>query len=249
MARKEQNREKLKQWKREQELRFLKSLPLPKRVFQRLMNYLNVELGENQCQHNYRLSNKFLIRYETKVEDHIQFFIDHGGGCDCEILANMDELFEKIDSNINYSIPQNRKILSTKLDSLKLKDFVIDEIPKPWKLRQKGKGYEFLLGKNKEIILKKIKVVNNKNWMASSYWEQRWNKYNRNELEGSKDVSYITNDKYEYVITKSKIWSPAYVWIRPKGSQKWLLEFHTNSVRLKSDLNDLHILLNKIKEC
>ncbi len=248
MTRKEQNREKLKKWKKEQEISFLKTLPLPKRVFQKLMDFLDIELGANSCQHDYSLSNKFLFRFETKVEDHLDFFINHGGGCDCEILANMDELFEEPALNINPPKRKIKEVKITKLNSLELKDFGINEIPKPWKLRVKGKKYEFILGKNKDIVLKKVKVIDDKNWIDPSFWEKRWNQYNRNELDGKKEVEYITNDRYEFVITKSKKWSPTYVWIRPKVSQKWLLEFHTNSVRLKSDLNDINNLLNKIKE-
>jgi len=94
MSKKKQNREKIKNWKREQDDIFLKSLPFSKEIFQRLMDFLDIKLGQKMCQHNYKISSKFLAELDIKIDDHIDFFENHGGGCDCEILANMDELFE-----------------------------------------------------------------------------------------------------------------------------------------------------------
>lgn len=252
MNRKKSNKEKLKEWKRAQKDAFEKSLPFPRRIFEKLMDYLDLELGRNSCKDNYLFTEEYLLKCGIELEKYVDFFIEHGGGCDCEVLANMDELFEKqeVIETIEFIKPNQPKSKSKAeiLKSIDLPEFKISKIPKPWKLRKKGNRYEFRLGKSYDIFIKKMKRVSDEKWGDASFWIGRWNQLNRNELEGDKDVIYSEILEYELVIAKSKKWAPTYIWIRSKKPKKWMLQFQTSSQRLKSDLEFIKTLLKEIED-
>ncbi len=250
MSRKNSNKEKLKEWKKVQKNTFEKSLPFPRRIFEKLMDYLDVKLGSNSCRNDYQLAKQYLSKCGIQIEDHIDFFMNHGGNCDCEILANMDELFEPQESIEPIEITKSNqpKSKSETLKSINLAEFKMAKIPKPWKLIKKGNRYEFRLGKSADIVIKKMKRVSDEKWNDTSFWIGRWNQLQRNELEGAKDVGYKEILDYELVIAKSKRWAPTYVWIRSKKPKKWMLEFHTSSQRLRSDLESIKVMLNEIED-
>jgi hypothetical protein len=71
---------------------FEKILPLPLSTFRELFDFLNKKLIE--CDYTLKLTESFLaangIDNIAKVIDWLE---DHGGHCDCEVLANVEEQF------------------------------------------------------------------------------------------------------------------------------------------------------------
>ena len=80
--------------KKEQD-EFLRTVPLEKSIIIELFDFLDNELGENECNHNYQLTNEFLKSKQVESEKIFEWFREQGGYCDCEILYNIEERFEE----------------------------------------------------------------------------------------------------------------------------------------------------------
>lgn len=96
---KKNRKEILKQLKEKDSETFLKSLPINKKMFQDLFNYLNNNLGDDDCNNDMVMTLRFLT--EKQIENRanvIQWLHDHGAYCDCEVLSNVEQQFE--DHNI-----------------------------------------------------------------------------------------------------------------------------------------------------
>lgn len=77
------------------QLEFEKSIPVSREVFQNLFNFLDEELEKNDCDDRLILTKKFLETNEIKNIDEIENWLKQKGGfCDCEVLNNIEELFE-----------------------------------------------------------------------------------------------------------------------------------------------------------
>ncbi|MEQ8364829.1 MAG: DUF2695 domain-containing protein [Cyclobacteriaceae bacterium] len=82
--------------KKQKEL--IQSLPFAELIFRKLFFYLDEQMGERRCQHDFSLTHHFLAQQGIDFDNHKEFFTKHGGVCDCEILYKMDDLFP-IDEN------------------------------------------------------------------------------------------------------------------------------------------------------
>lgn len=100
----------IKQSYKDNELKeFMASLPFSESQFYELFDYLDEQLANNPCQHDYRLTRSFLIDKNivpanNSFDTCIEFFIEHGGGCDCEVLFNVEEAFP----NTEYSLSEEQ---------------------------------------------------------------------------------------------------------------------------------------------
>ena len=91
---KENRKEILRQLKAKEKEDFNNSLPLDKATFRELFDYLDEKLDEG-CDHTMNKTVGFLKEKEIKnIDQVIEWLNDNGGYCDCEVLANVEELFE-----------------------------------------------------------------------------------------------------------------------------------------------------------
>ena len=73
---------------------FIKSLPMDKETFNELFDYLDERLGDG-CDHTINMTLDFLKDKEVKnIDQVVEWLNDKGGYCDCEVLANVEEMFE-----------------------------------------------------------------------------------------------------------------------------------------------------------
>ena len=71
---------------------FEKSLPMSRKIFQLLFDFLDNELSD--CDDTLKLTQEFLQESKiANVDLVIQWLEEHGGYCDCEVLANIEEEF------------------------------------------------------------------------------------------------------------------------------------------------------------
>lgn len=74
---------------------FENNLPLSRDIFKNLFDYLDSHLNEKGCDNTNILTKTFLLRSNNQnVDKTLQWLSDHGGSCDCEILANIEEQFD-----------------------------------------------------------------------------------------------------------------------------------------------------------
>ena len=75
--------------------KFEKNLPMKKVTFINLFNYLDERLSENECDDTNKFTKEYLNKIEHKDLDGVlKWLLKNGGSCDCEILANCEELFQ-----------------------------------------------------------------------------------------------------------------------------------------------------------
>ncbi len=91
---KDEKRKALAAYKRKQKEAFLSSLPMPEALFRELFDCLDKQLGEQGCQDDLRLTRAFLEENSCDVDAVLQWLEDNGAGCDCEVLANIEEKFD-----------------------------------------------------------------------------------------------------------------------------------------------------------
>ncbi len=247
MTSKEQKKKNIREWKQKEREKFLKTLPFSEEKFNELFDYLDAELEKTKCKNDYTLSKMFLEKNSIDFENCIDFFIQNGGGCDCEILMNIEELFPDNESVDVSELKTNEK--REKLNKLILSDFVIEQIPKPWKLYNQNEKYVFQLGKKSEINVSLIQSLGEENWKNEDFWKEQWITLTELDYKLGFEIHYEKLGDYQMVIVKSINWVPVIMWIKPIYKYNWWLVFRTESQRFKGNLNDLKKLLENINEC
>lgn len=88
-------KEALQRWKDERRRASRASLPLDDDAFQAFFDALDRSLVEHGCDHTRRLSEAILAEQgrSESVERVFAWFDAHSGYCDCEVLANVEEVW------------------------------------------------------------------------------------------------------------------------------------------------------------
>ena len=93
----EQERRKqiLKDLRQKEKEEFEISLPIRRDLFEALFDYLGHELENKGCDDTLKLTELFLTTKGISDFPQIKKWLgDHGGYCDCEVLANVQQQFE-----------------------------------------------------------------------------------------------------------------------------------------------------------
>ncbi len=81
--------------KKKADQEFESSLPMSRDNFKKLFDQLDAQLTNKNCDDTNIFTKTFLLQSNIKnVDEVLEWFADHGGHCDCEILANVEEQFE-----------------------------------------------------------------------------------------------------------------------------------------------------------
>lgn len=89
---KAQKKQRLKQLREAQRAAFWASLPMPAEDFAALFDHLDAQ--EQDCAGDLRETIAFLQQNHCPVEPVVEWLRQHGAGCDCEVLLNVEEQFE-----------------------------------------------------------------------------------------------------------------------------------------------------------
>ncbi len=217
-------------------------LPFDIELFQKLFDYLDEKLQKTPCNHDFKLTTEFLNSNGIDFRKHIDFFIENGGGCDCEILMNVEEAFPENQELATTPKPAKREVLK----QLKLPDFEIESIPSAWNLYKAGENYEFQFGKNKDIKVTLIPYIDISDWENKYFWQKEWESITGLKIKSESELIYDKTNDFEMVTFKTKDWTPALTWIKPAKKKSWSLIFRTELSRLRGDMNELKNLLKKI---
>ena len=92
---KERRKQIMDDLQKKAEKEFENSLPMSRDSFKNLFDYLDKELNEKGCDDTNSLTKTFLLQLDAQnVEKVLEWLVNYGGYCDCEILANGEEQFE-----------------------------------------------------------------------------------------------------------------------------------------------------------
>jgi len=73
----------------------LRAFPLSVPDLEAMFEMLNVELPLHGCDHSRRLTEAWLVRRGHDVVTVFAWLDEHGGFCDCEVLANVEQHFDE----------------------------------------------------------------------------------------------------------------------------------------------------------
>ena len=62
-----------------------------------LKAYADKQKTNDGCDHTLTFTREFLEKQKVDVESVLDWIVNEGGGCDCEVLYNVEERFEEYD--------------------------------------------------------------------------------------------------------------------------------------------------------
>ena len=93
---KERRRQIRKELQEKAQIEFEKSLPISHEIFQNLFDFLDGKIEENDCDDSLKMTKQFLeTNHITNIEEVENWLKENGVFCDCEVLYNVEEKFEK----------------------------------------------------------------------------------------------------------------------------------------------------------
>lgn len=232
---------------------FKNGLPTDESIFLELFDYLDIQLGKKGCDHTTALTRTFLDRKGiSNVAQVVMWLSDNGGGCDCEVLANVEDLFDYLNPPV-VKLFQTNQIKKQKLNSLKTDfGFSIEKIPSPWTLTEtisgNDKSYNFQIGKGNSCIVNLASDFPITQFDNDKFWTDLW--LTETELDYNLDdltVERIEFENYLALLVKTKNWTPVKVWCIRKSTKKWFLKMTTELSRHKGDIKELEKLISYVR--
>jgi Protein of unknown function (DUF2695) len=71
------------------------AMPISRKDLSALFGFLDERLGKEPCQHNLKYTLDFLAKRRLSEDEIVRWLGEYGGFCDCEVLANVAEHWEK----------------------------------------------------------------------------------------------------------------------------------------------------------
>jgi hypothetical protein len=89
------NRDRKREWKQQQRLAAREAFPIPDSMLESLFDSVNEKVKEEGCDHSLRFTKEWLAANEQSVENVVAWLNEHGGYCDCEVVANAADHWEQ----------------------------------------------------------------------------------------------------------------------------------------------------------
>ena len=235
---------------------FRASLPMEEKCFLVLFDYLEKVLQECPCDHSLRHTTHFLS--ENKVPDPekvITWLTSHGGYCDCEVLYNVEEQFDYLGHTSNEAplklnkLEENILEKKKKINALPSEyDFPFSTVSAPWKLSQKethGKPeYLLQLGKGFNACIAMLKLDFPKEKLSQEdYFLSQWKVFTGIKSPKGLEQETLEAGAYQYMVVKSKEYTPVIVFVIPKADKRGYLVVQTELSRYRNDLKEIERLL------
>ena len=76
------------------------AMSISKADLKSLFDYVDQQLEQNGCDHTLKAARFFLMQHNLPEEPIINWLVEAGGGCDCEVIANVEENWGEIVGSI-----------------------------------------------------------------------------------------------------------------------------------------------------
>jgi len=245
---KRQRKAALKQWKHAERADLLAGMPLSPEQLHRLLDYLDVNL--KACDHTTKLTAIFLHAEKLECEKVLPWLGDHGGYCDCEVLANLADLDASLQAPplVSRGVPRQKqdripRNLSTSAG------WNLSNLPTPWRVANlyvPSEPVKLELGKKGGCLIEIIESPLPSGDQASDvYWAELW--HDRTELppRGSLQITHgvlSLPDTFASTLVRSPSWIPVYCWV-VTAANSWHLEIRTEIDRCAGDLPQISTLI------
>ncbi|HEV3145753.1 MAG TPA: DUF2695 domain-containing protein [Gemmataceae bacterium] len=248
---KQQRKAARKQWKHAERADLLAAMPLSPQQLHRLLDYLGANL--KGCDHTTKLTAIFLHVELLDMDKVLSWLGEHGGYCDCEVLANLADL----DDSLQAPPPVPRIVTRQKhnrtarnLDSVT--GWNLSNLPAPWRvanLYAPSEPVKLELGKKGGCSIKIVELpLPFEDQAPDEFWVGLW--YERTGLP-PKAALQVTHgaltlpDGFESTLVRTPSWIPVYCWVVP-ATKSWYLEIRTELNRCAGDLPQISSLISRL---
>lgn len=99
---KQQRKELLHSIRAKQRAEARAKLPMSDELMQALFDSLDAQLGRAGCDHSLRCVEAWAAENQVDVSKLLEWCRDHGGYCDCEVLANCEQQWEDAIHDVDW---------------------------------------------------------------------------------------------------------------------------------------------------
>jgi hypothetical protein len=90
-----QDREKKKAWRAREREAARSAFPLPDESLQSLFAHVDRAVAQDGCVHTLKATDAWIAEHAVAREPLVAWLRDHGGYCDCEVVANVEEHWQE----------------------------------------------------------------------------------------------------------------------------------------------------------
>ena len=234
-----QQRNALKQWKHAERADLVAGMPLSPEQLHRLLDYLDANL--KACDHTTRLTAIFLQVEQLEKNRVLSWLGEHGGYCDCEVLANLTDLDDSLQAPpVPRIVPQKQNRTPRSLETVT--GWSLANLPAPWRvanLYTANEPIRLSLGKKDGCAITIVESpMPSGDQSSDEYWSTLW--YARTQLppRGAMQVTHgalALPAGFASTLVRTPSWIPVYCWVIP-ASNSWNLEIRTELNRCAGDL-------------
>lgn len=229
------------------------TMPIESERLHRLLDYLDANL--TACDHTTRLTKAFLQAEQCDVGIVLPWLAEQGGCCDCEALANLDDLDEILQSPPRHAVPAgasdkpSAKQQRTSRSLQTAAGWDLSKLPAPWRITNlyvADQPLQIQLGKKSGCTIQIVEApLLAGDRTSDDYWSNLW--YARTELPAKGPLQVERGvlklpKGLESLLVRSPHWTPVYCWIVPE-SDDWYLEVQTESNRYRGDFPQIAALI------
>jgi hypothetical protein len=226
------------------------SLPVAVPVLQKLMQNLQTDL--KQCDHTLLTTETFLMSAGAEPEPVLRWLESHGGYCDCEVLANVAEVVDRLrpsEPGRPHSSP-SKKQQPRRL--VRPWGWDLASMPKPWRVANLYESTEPLrahLAKSDRCTLTFLETAlppGDKD--SDGYWIDLWQAKTDLDAGGAARVdraALTLPAGLSATMVMVPRWVPVFGWIGP-GGWEWHIEVRSEVQRSRGDLKEIAALVRKL---
>lgn len=250
---KEERKQRLRALREAERAELLASMPMKPQQLHKLLGFLN--RAARNCDHTTKVTEQFLASEKLKAAVVLPWLSEHGGFCDCEVLANLSEVSEIVREQSTASRPApKKKVAKEARDLSNVAGWNLESLPSPWKVANRfelKKPVRLQMGKKAggcslKVVARKLPIRDIENWV---HWAQLWRQtsklQNRSEIEVDPEALSLPND-LQTAMVSSQDFGPIYCWIYPQD-QKWYAQAETDITRKRGDLPEIVSLIKHLE--
>ena len=243
----------VRQMQQDDRVKVLAAMPLSLETLRALLDHLDASL--QSCDHTAALTTEFLNAERLETDKVLEWLGRYGGYCDCEVLANLDDLassLQSLSSSPTRGAPSNKHVqIPRSLQSETGWQFT--RLPSPWRVANMYRPTEPLrlsMGKSDGCTITVVESpLRSGDQTSDECWSALWHERTQLPSKGEVRVTHhaiALPHGYDAVLVHATSWTPVYCWVLPP-TNTWHLEIRSESSRIRGDLPQIASLISRLE--